>query len=105
MHKVTENIYIEDNYPGATLGVVSLPHGLIEIDAPPSLEDGRSWRASLLNLGGGNDRVLVNLDAHPDRALGSRAMDCTVITQEKAAQIFRSRPTTFKAQGEESGAD
>jgi glyoxylase-like metal-dependent hydrolase (beta-lactamase superfamily II) len=32
-------------------------------------------------------------------------MDCTVIAHEKAAQLFRTRPTTFKAQGEETGSE
>jgi glyoxylase-like metal-dependent hydrolase (beta-lactamase superfamily II) len=49
--------------------------------------------------------VLINLDAHPDRTLGVRAMDCTVIAHEKTAQAFRNRPNTFKAQGDETGAN
>jgi len=78
---------------------------LIQIDAPPSPEDGRVWRASLMGMGGGPERVLINLDAHPDRTLGARAMDCTVIAHEKTAQAFRNRPNTFKAQGDETGAN
>ena len=105
MQAITDSIQIEDQFPGVTLGVIVTPRGLIQIDAPPSPEDARSWRAALMNLGGGMERVLINLDAHPDRTLGARAMDCTVIAHEKTAQTFRSRPTTFKAQGEETGAD
>lgn len=105
MQEITKNIFIEDQFPGVTLGVIVTPRGLIQIDAPPSPEDARSWRASLMNLGGGIDRVLINMDAHPDRTLGARAMDCTVIAHEKTAYIFRARPSTFKAQGEETGAD
>jgi glyoxylase-like metal-dependent hydrolase (beta-lactamase superfamily II) len=105
MQEITSNIYIEDQFPGVTLGVIVTPRGLIQIDAPPSQEDARSWRASLMSLGGGMERVLVNMDAHPDRTLGARAMDCTVIAHEKTALIFRTRPGTFKAQGEETGAD
>jgi cyclase len=105
MKSIADDIYIEDQYPGATLGVINMPHGLIQVDAPPSPEDGRAWRAALLNLGGGSERLLVNLDAHPDRTLGARAMDCTVVAQEKTAHVFRSRPATFKAQGEETGSE
>jgi glyoxylase-like metal-dependent hydrolase (beta-lactamase superfamily II) len=105
MQEITKTIYIENQFPGVTLGVIATPRGLIQIDAPPSPEDARAWRASLMNLGGGIDRVLVNLDAHPDRTLGARAMDCTVVAHEKTAYIFRTRPGTFKAQGEETGAD
>jgi glyoxylase-like metal-dependent hydrolase (beta-lactamase superfamily II) len=105
MQELAENIYLEDGYAGVALGAINLPHGLIQIDAPPAPEDGRAWRAALLNLGGGVERVLVNLDSHPDRTLGARAMDCTVIAHETTAQVFRSRPNTFKAQGDETGAD
>lgn len=105
MQEITKNIFIEDQFLGVTLGVIVTPRGLIQIDAPPSPEDARSWRASLMNLGGGIDRLLINMDAHPDRTLGARAMDCTVVAHEKTAYIFRTRPSTFKAQGEETGAD
>lgn len=105
MQEIIKNVYIEDQFPGVTLGVIVTPRGLIQIDAPPSPEDARSWRAALMNLGGGMERALINLDAHPDRTLGARAMDCTVIAHEKTANIFRTRPNTFKAQGEETGAD
>ena len=105
MQAIAKNVYIEDGYLGVTLGVISLAHGLLQIDAPPSPEDARAWRAALLSLGGGSERLLVNLDAHPDRTLGARAMDCTIVAQEKTAQVFRSRPNTFKAQGEDTGAD
>ena len=53
----------------------------------------------------GHERVLVTLDSHPDRTLGVRGMDCTVIAHEKTAQAFHNRPNTFKAQGDETGAN
>ncbi len=105
MREIAKDVYIEDDYLGVTLGAIPLSHGLIQIDAPPSPEDCRAWRAALLNLGGGAERMLINLDAHPDRTLGARAMDCTIVAHERTAQVFRSRPNTFKAQGEETGAD
>jgi glyoxylase-like metal-dependent hydrolase (beta-lactamase superfamily II) len=58
-----------------------------------------------MGMGNGPERVLINLDAHPDRTLGVRAMDCTVIAHELTAQAFRNRPTTFKAQGDDTGAN
>ena len=105
MDAIAKNVYIEDKYLGVTLGVIVQPRGLIQIDAPPSPEDGRIWRASLMGMGGGPERVLINLDSHPDRTLGARSMDCTVIAHEKTALAFRNRPNTFKAQGDETGAN
>ena len=105
METIAKNVYIDDRFLGVTLGVINQPRGLIQIDAPPSPEDGRSWRAAMMGMGNGPERVLINLDAHPDRTLGVRAMDCTVIAHEKTAQAFRNRPNTFKAQGDETGAN
>jgi glyoxylase-like metal-dependent hydrolase (beta-lactamase superfamily II) len=98
-------VYIEDHFLGVTLGVIQQSRGLIQIDAPPSPEDVRSWRGTLMSLSGGSDRVLVILDAHPDRTLGVRAMECTVLAHDKTTQVFRARSTTFKAQGTETGSD
>lgn len=105
MQAIASDVYLEDQYAGVTLGAIVLTHGLIQVDAPPSPEDGRAWRAALLSLGSSSERMLINLDAHLDRTLGARAMDCTVIAHEKTAAVFRSRPTTFKAQADETGSD
>lgn len=105
MQELAHHIYIETSYAGVTLGAINWSHGLILIDAPFRPEDARSWRSALLNLGGGVDRLLINLDAHFDRTLGVRAMDCTVVSHEKMAEIFRNRPVTFKTQGTETGAE
>jgi len=105
MDAIAKNVYIEERFPGVTLGVIVQTRGLIQVDAPPAPEDGRAWRASLMGMGNGHERVLVNLDSHPDRTLGVRAMDCTVIAHEKTARAFQNRPNTFKAQGDETGAN
>ena len=105
MQAIANQVYIEEQYPGVTLGAIALPHGLIQIDAPPAPEDARSWRAALLGLNSGVERLLINIDGHPDRTLGARAMECTIVAHEKTAETFRNRPNTFKAQGEETGSD
>jgi uncharacterized sulfatase len=105
MDAIAKNVYIEERFPGVTLGVIVQSRGLIQIDAPPAPEDGRSWRASLMGMGNGHERVLINLDSHPDRTLGVRMMDCTVIAHEQTARAFQNRPNTFKAQGDETGAN
>jgi glyoxylase-like metal-dependent hydrolase (beta-lactamase superfamily II) len=105
MQEIAHGIYVENSYTGVTVGAINLSHGLLLVDAPPRPEDTRSWRASLLNLGGGVDRLLANLDAHPDRTLGVRALECTVVAHEKTAQVFRTRPTAFKSQDIETGAE
>ena len=105
MQAIAKDIYIETQYPGVTLGVINTPRGLIQIDAPPSTDDGRTWRAALLNLGNGIERILINLDSHADRTLGVRTMECTTIAHEKTAQVYRSRPNMFKSQSDDTGSD
>ncbi len=105
MQELAHHVYIETGYAGVTLGAINWLHGLVLLDAPFRAEDARSWRSALLNLGGGVDRLLVNLDAHFDRTLGVRAMDCTVVGHEKMAEVFRNRPISFKTQGNETGAE
>ncbi|HAL17675.1 MAG TPA: hypothetical protein DCP32_13310 [Anaerolineaceae bacterium] len=105
MQEISEHVFIERSYPGVTLGAINWSHGLILIDAPFRAEDCRAWRTSLLNLGGGVDRLLINLDAHVDRTLGARAMECTIAGHERMAEVFRNRPVTFKTQGPETGAE
>jgi glyoxylase-like metal-dependent hydrolase (beta-lactamase superfamily II) len=105
MQQVTRNIYYENAYSGVTLGALIFPHGTILIDAPLRAEDARMWRSALNNIAYGSNRVLVNLDAHLDRTLGARALDCTIIAHQKTALVFRNRPTIFKGQTTESGAE
>jgi glyoxylase-like metal-dependent hydrolase (beta-lactamase superfamily II) len=105
MQELSNHVYIETGYAGVTLGAINWPHGLILIDSPFRADDVRSWRSSLLTLGGGIDRMMVNLDAHLDRTLGARAMDSTIVAHEMMADVLRNRPVTFKAQGSETGAE
>jgi len=105
MQEIAPHVYIETAFPGVTLGAINWPHGLIQIDAPFRPEDVRTWRGELLTMSGGVDRLLINLDAHFDRTLGSRQVECMIVGHEKMAQIFRDRPITFKAQTIETGAE
>ncbi len=105
MQELVPDVYIETGYAGVTLGTLNWRHGLILIDSPFRNEDIRSWRANLLTLGGGIDRMMINLDAHYDRTIGARVLDSMVVGHEQLGSIIRSRPVTFKTQGTETGAD
>ncbi|HSQ18388.1 MAG TPA: MBL fold metallo-hydrolase [Anaerolineales bacterium] len=105
MQQIDRGIFYEDAYPGVTLGAIILPQGTILVDAPLRAEDARAWLSQLYHLGSKNNRVLVNLDAHPDRSLGARSMECTIIAHQKTAQVFRGRPSIFKGQNAESGSE
>lgn len=105
MKKIEDGIYYEASYPGVTLGAIFCSQATILIDAPLRAEDARSWLASLMNYEKSTHRILVNLDAHPDRTLGNRYLECMIIMHQRTAQIFRSRPSIFKGQNADTGAE
>ena len=105
MQQIEPGIFYEDSYFGVTLGALASTSGVIMIDAPLRGEEARAWRTTLLNQRGGMNRVLVCLDAHPDRTLGARALESTIIAHQNTAMVFRNRPTIFKGQSPESGSD
>ncbi len=105
METIAPNVYIETSYPGVTVGAFVLPQGLIYVDAPLLAEHVQSWRASLVGLSGGSERVLLLLDAHADRALNARLMECPILAHEKAAHQLRLRPPTNRSSGEETGSE
>ena len=104
MQQIETGIHYENSYLGVTLGALVFSHGVIIIDAPLKAEDVRSWRSTLINQRGGSNRLLVSLDAHPDRTLGTKALECTIVAHQKTAQVFRNRPIVFKGQSTETGA-
>ena len=105
MYQIAPGIYIEEAFAGVTLGALILPHGTIMVDAPLRAEDARTWRTTIANLSIGSNRILVNLDAHLDRTLGSRALDSTIVAHQTTAQVFRNRPSVFKGHSADSGAE
>ncbi len=105
MQQIDRSIFFEDAYPGVTIGAIVLPQGTVLVDAPLRTEDARIWLNLLHQQGSKSNRVLVNLDAHPDRSLGARSMECTIISHQKTAQVFRGRPSIFKGQNAESGSE
>jgi len=87
MIQIKRGIYYEDTYLGVTLGALVFPR-IILIDAPLRPEDARAWRSALHSLRGGSSRLMISLDAHLDRTLGARSMECTVLSHQKNCPGF-----------------
>ena len=51
MQQIEHGIYIENSYPGVTVGAILLPMGTILVDAPLRAEDARAWLNVIYNLG------------------------------------------------------
>lgn len=105
MQEIAPKIFIENDYPGVVLGILNWSRGPVLIDSPFSPDDIRTWRASMQSMGAGLECLLINLDDHYDRTLGSRQIDCTVLGHEKLPQLLRDRPVNIKPQGIDTGAE
>lgn len=105
MEEIANNIYIDRSFPGVVLGVLKLKHGLLMVDSPFRVKDQLSWRAKMVNLGGGVDKLLVMMDTHIDRTLGINAMEYSVLGHKNAVEILKNRSTTARATDIEAGAD
>ncbi len=104
MQQLEQGILIEDGYLGVTVGSICMPQGVVLIDAPLRSEDIRLWRSIVFAQRYVPLRLLVVLDAHVDRTLGARSMECAIVAHTKVAQAFRNRPSIFKGQTVETGA-
>jgi glyoxylase-like metal-dependent hydrolase (beta-lactamase superfamily II) len=105
MQEIAPKIFIETDYPGVVLGILNWSKGPVLVDSPFRPDDIRIWRASVQKFGDAPECLLINLDDHYDRTLGSRQIDCTVLGHEKLPQLLRDRPVNIKPQGIETGAD
>ena len=94
MKEIAENILIETDYEGVTVGAILTDRGVVMIDTPLSPKDTMSWRATSSRSAGGTDRLLVLLDEHYDRTSGASSIKCPIITHEKTALVLSGRPSS-----------
>jgi len=104
MKEIAKNVFIENSFPGVILGAIRLEQGLILIDTPLYSRDAQLWRSSLTKSGSSSERLLVLLDEHLDRSIGTRAMKCVTIAHERTAQVLGNRPTSAKPVSAKTGA-
>lgn len=105
MKLIRNHIYYENKYSGATVGAVLFSAGTLLVDSPLKPEDARAWLASLGKTGSQLPRLIINLDSHPDRTLGTETLKAPVIAHQETARQFRRRAPIFKALKQESGAE
>ncbi len=104
MKQIAENIIIETEYTGVTLGAIVQPNRVIYIDAPLLPEHARLWRIAATARKKIPQQVIL-LDANHDRTIGSRYLECTIIAHERTHWIYQNRPVTFKPISQNSGCE
>jgi glyoxylase-like metal-dependent hydrolase (beta-lactamase superfamily II) len=103
MRKIAPGIFIESKYPSPQLGVVASDDGLLLIESPLLVEDGRDWLATVRKKG--RPRYLALLDAYPDRILGARSSNLRLIAHDATRKEVRDWPDTFKGGANPIGAE
>jgi glyoxylase-like metal-dependent hydrolase (beta-lactamase superfamily II) len=103
MREIANRVYLEDQYPGVQLGAVLGKHQILLIDSTLRGEDAKNWLAQLNELG--TPRYLFLLDHHPDRLLGARAYDLSIISQDETRRAISELPDTYKGSVRAIGAE
>jgi len=103
MRELASGIYLEKKYPGVQVAAITGSDGLMLVDCPLRADDAREWVAALSNLG--PPRYLVALDHHPDRILGSRGLDVTLVAHDRTRDEVSSWPDAFKGSTHPIGAE
>jgi len=94
MRELVQGVFLEDQYPGVLLGAVAAEGSVLLIDTPLRIEDGREWLAALAPHG--QPRYIVLLDHHPDRVLGARGLDLSVVAQAATRDEISEWPDIFR---------
>jgi glyoxylase-like metal-dependent hydrolase (beta-lactamase superfamily II) len=103
--KIKGNIYYETSYTGTTVGALLFSKDTVLVDAPLKPDESRAWLSELGKAGAKSRRIAINLDAHPDRTLGTQTLDAQVVAHRETVRQFRRRAAIFKALKQESGAE
>ena len=104
MKQIAENIIIETEYTGVTLGAIIQHDRVIYIDAPLLPEHARLWRIAATARKKIPQQIIL-LDVNHDRTIGSRYLECTIIAHERTHWVYQNRPVTFKPILQGSGCD
>jgi len=84
MKKITSNIYVSTEYPGANVGFIVVPEGAIAVDAPTLPQDARAWQRRIVETAGGPILYVVLTDAHPDRTLSAGLLGAPIVAARAA---------------------
>ena len=103
MHKITPGVFLESKYPGVHIGAIVTDDGLMLIDIPTRVEDGRSWISALSPYG--KPRYLALLDTHPDRVLGARVLDFPLVAHDCTRKAMNGWSDSFKGGAHPIGAE
>ncbi len=80
MQKITDNVYVETEFPGSNNGFVVTREGVVMIDTPQMPADAIGWRDEISKHG--EVRYLINTEPHGDHFTGNCFFGGTVVAHE-----------------------
>lgn len=90
MKKVTDNVFVEENYPICNVGLVMTGAGIVMIDTPVNPSDAVHWRNEISKLG--KLKYVINSEAHFDHCSNSYFFDGILVTSELTRKIMAETP-------------
>ena len=103
MRKLARYVFLENEYIGVHVGLISVNGSLLLVDAPLLVDEAREWLEVISRKG--RPRYLAFLDNHPDRVLGAINYDIPIIAQNATMEKMRGWSDTFKGGAHPIGAD
>ncbi len=79
MKKIAPNVYVSTDYPGVNVGFISLPRGVIAVDAPTLPQDALDWKRRIAEIAEGPILYVVLTDVHPDRMLSAGLLQAPIV--------------------------
>jgi cyclase len=86
MQKVTDNIFVEIDFPGCNTSIVATGDGVVVIDAPMVPADAKKWAKEAEKYG--PLRYVINGEPHNDHVAGNCYFGGTVIAHEGVRQLM-----------------
>ncbi len=105
MQRIRDNIFIESNFFGVTVGAIVTPKGILCVDTPTSPVDTRKWRLQLAQLEAGSIRYVINTDHNRDRIMGNQWCEAPVIAHTAAYAQIIAYPEVYKSHSSQSGGE
>ena len=103
MRRVASQVWFEDKYPSGEIGVIASQDEVLLIGTPLLVDDVKQWLTEV--EGSGAVRYVALLDSHPDRVLGTRALDLPLIGHDLTLESVREWSDTFKGSSHPIGAE
>jgi glyoxylase-like metal-dependent hydrolase (beta-lactamase superfamily II) len=103
MRKIASGVFLENKFPYLKLGVIVTEEGLMLVDSPVRVENGRTWLQELEDLG--TAKYLTLLDSHPDRVLGARGLNLRLVAHDWTRQHMNNWSDSFKGGAKPIGAE